>query len=68
MRVGVRGRGLLGLTSILLKDLLKKVVVSLRNSAQAFQDNNLWELLIRFVVFVISYGLHFEFFIFIQIG
>ena len=36
--VGVRGRCLLDLTSILLKGLLKKVVVSLRNSTQAFQD------------------------------
>jgi len=51
MMVGVRGRSLLGLTSIFLKDLLTKVVVSLRNSTQAFQDNNLWELLINFVVF-----------------
>jgi len=51
MMVGVRGRSLLGLTSIFLKDLLTKVVVSLRNSTQAFQDNNLWELLISFVVF-----------------
>ena len=51
MMVGVRDRSLLGLTRTLLKDLLKKVIVSLRNSSQAFQDNNLWELLISFVVF-----------------
>ena len=51
MMVSAMRQVLASLNQYLLKDLRKKVVVNLRNSIQAFRDNDLWELLTRFVIF-----------------